>query len=144
MVDSKASAVWQGDLFSGSGRAKLDSSSAGEFDVNWKARAESGGGGGTTTPEELLAAAHAACFSMAFSNGLAQNGTPPERLDVSAVVSFVPGTGVTKSALTVVGRVSGLDAGKFQELAEDAKANCPVSKALAGVDIVLESVSLDS
>jgi len=144
MVDSKASTVWQGDLFSGSGRARLDSSSAGEFDVNWKSRAESGGGGGTTTPEELLAAAHSACFSMAFSNGLAQNGTPPERLDVSAVVSFVPGTGVTKSALTVVGRVPGLDAEKFQELAEDAKANCPVSKALAGIDIVLESVSLDS
>jgi len=141
MVDSKASTVWQGDLFSGSGRARLDSSSAGEFDVNWKARAE--GGGSTTTPEELLAAAHSACFSMQFSNGLAQNGTPPERLDVSAVVSFVPGTGVTRSAITVVGRVPNLDADKFAELAEDAKANCPVSKALAGIDIVLESVSLE-
>jgi len=140
-VNSKASTVWQGDLTSGSGRTKLDSSSAAEFDVNWRAR--STGDANTTTPEELLAAAHSACFSMAFSNGLAQNGTTAERLDVSAVVSFVPGTGVTRSALTVVGRVPGLDAEKFEELAEEAKENCPVSKALAGVEIVLDSVSLE-
>jgi lipoyl-dependent peroxiredoxin len=140
-VDSKASTVWQGDLTGGSGRTRLESSSAGEFDVNWRAR--STGDGNTTTPEELLAAAHSACFSMAFSNGLAQNGTPPERLNVSAVVSFVPGEGVTRSALTVSGRVPGLDGDKFAQLAEDAKENCPISKALA-IEIVLESVSLES
>ena len=76
---------------------------------------------------------------MAFSLGLAQNGTPPQQLDVSATVSFVPGTGVTKSSITVSGTVDGLDAAKFQELAEDAKANCPVSKALASVDITLDA-----
>lgn len=141
-VDSSASTVWRGDLMSGTGHTRLETSSAAEFDVNWRAR--STGDGNTTTPEELLAAAHSACFSMAFSNGLAQNGTPAQQLDVSAVVSFVPGTGVTKSALTVAGTVEGLDAAKFQELAEDAKANCPVSKALAGIDIELASVTLKS
>jgi osmotically inducible protein OsmC len=137
---SSASTVWRGDLASGTGRTRLDSSKAGEFDVNWRAR--STGDASATTPEELLAAAHSACFSMAFSKGLADNGTPPEQLDVSAAVSFVPGTGVTQSVLTVTGTVPGIDESTFQSLAEDAKANCPVSQALAGIEIVLESATL--
>lgn len=139
-VTSTASTVWRGDLASGTGRTRLDSSSGGEFDVNWTARSE--GGAAATTPEELLAAAHSACFSMAFSKALADNGTPPEQLDVSAAVSFQAGTGVTRSAITVVGRVPGVDAATFQALAEDAKATCPISQALAGIEIVLESASL--
>ena len=127
-VDSNASTVWRGDLQSGSGHTRLESSGVAEFDVNWGARSE--GSTTVTTPEELLAAAHSACFSMAFSLGLAQNGTPPEQLDVSAKVTFVPGTGVTQSVLTVTGIVPNIDPEKFRELAEDAKANCPISKLL--------------
>lgn len=143
MVDSTASTVWRGDLHSGSGHTRLESSGLAEFDVNWTARSERGGDSSVTTPEELLAAAHSSCFSMAFSLGLAENGTPPDQLDVSAKVTFVAGQGVTRSVLTVTGVVPGLDAEKFRELAEDAKANCPVSKALAGIEIVLDSAVLD-
>jgi osmotically inducible protein OsmC len=106
--------------------------------VSWPSRAEEPNG--KTSPEELLAAAHAACFSMAFSNGLAKAGTPPEELRTSATVTFVPGTGITKIALTVEGRVPGIDESAFREAAEAAKAGCPVSKALAGVgEITLEA-----
>ena len=140
-VDNTASTVWRGDLESGSGHTRLETSSTAEFDVTWKARSE--GDTSVTTPEELLAAAHSACFSMAFSGALAKNWTPPEQLDVSAKVTFVPGTGVTQSVLKVTGIVPGIDPERFRELAEDAKENCPVSKALAGVEIVLDSAVLD-
>ncbi len=140
-VDNTASTVWRGDLVSGSGHTRLETSGIAEFDVTWKARSE--GDTSVTTPEELLAAAHSACFSMAFSNGLAQNGTPPQQLDVSAKVTFVPGEGVTRSVIMVTGIVPNIDAEKFRELAEDAKENCPVSKALAGIEIVLDSAVLD-
>ncbi len=140
-VDNTASTVWRGDLQSGSGHTRLETSSVAEFDVNWTARSE--GATTVTTPEELLAAAHSACFSMQFSGGLAKNGTPPEQLDVSAKVTFEPGTGVTRSVITVTGIVPGIDPERFRELAEDAKENCPVSKALAGVEIVLDSAILD-
>jgi osmotically inducible protein OsmC len=93
-----------------------------------------------TSPEELIAAAHASCFSMALSNGLAKAGAPPDELDTSATVTFQPGEGITKIALTVEGQVPGMDADAFQAAAEEAKANCPVSKALAGVpEITLEA-----
>ena len=131
-----AHTVWNGDLMTGAGNTTLDSSGLGNFDVTWKARAEAAEG--KTSPEELIAAAHSACFSMAFSNMLAKNDTPADRLDVSAVVTFVPGTGITKSAITVVGTVPGIDEAKFLELAEDAKANCPVSQALS-VEITLDA-----
>jgi osmotically inducible protein OsmC len=131
-TDRKAEVTWQGDLMSGSG--SVDSVTSGTFgglDVSWTARTEEPNG--KTSPEELIAAAHAACFSMAFSNVLAQAGHAPEQLNTSATVTFQPGEGITKSALEVVGRVPGMDASAFQEAAEQAKVNCPVSKALAGV-----------
>jgi osmotically inducible protein OsmC len=131
-----ASTHWEGGLLDGSGQATLDYSGLGTFDVSWPARAETASG--KTSPEELIAAAHSACFSMAFSARLAKNDTPPERLETTAVVTFVPGTGITKSALTVVGTVPGIDEAKFLELAEDAKANCPVSQALS-VEITLDA-----
>ncbi len=140
-VDNTASTVWRGDLQSGSGHTRLETSSTGEFDVNWTARSE--GDTRFTTPEELLAAAHSSCFSMQFSSVLAKNGTPPEQLDVSAKITFVPGTGVTRSVINVTGTVPNIDPERFRELAEDAKENCPVSKALAGVEIVLDSAVLD-
>ena len=139
-VESKAQTLWHGDLLSGGGHTKLASSGVAEFDVNWTARSE--GSATVTTPEELLAAAHSSCFAMAFSNELSENGTPPTEVNVSAVVSFVPGTGVTSSALTVAATVPGIDAETFAKIADSAKANCPVSKALAGVDISLESATL--
>ena len=136
-VTSKATTTWRGSLFEGSGDVTFDSSHLGTFPINWKARSE--GSESTTTPEELIAAAHASCYSMALSNGLAQHGTPPDELTTSAAVAFEPGVGITGSHLSVKAVVPGLSAEDFQRLAEDAKANCPVSKALAGVDITLDA-----
>lgn len=121
---------WEGDLFTGSGVTSFDSGATGPLPVTWKARTEDHGG--VTSPEELIAAAHASCFSMAFSNMLAKNDTPPTSLDVEATATFVPGTGITTMELSVVGVVEGIDADQFAEIAETAKENCPVSKALAG------------
>ena len=101
-AERRASVTWSGDLMSGSGTIdEVGSGAFGPFDVSWAARAEEASGG-KTSPEELIAAAHAACFSMALSNVLAKAGSAPERLETSAAVTFVPGTGITKSAL--VGR----------------------------------------
>jgi lipoyl-dependent peroxiredoxin len=126
-----AQVTWQGDLLSGSGTiTSVGSGAFGPLDVTWASRAEEPAG--KTSPEELIAAAHAACFAMAFSNGLAKGGTPPERLETSATVTFVPGTGITSSVLTVVGTVPGLDEEGFRAAAEIAKDGCPVSQALAG------------
>lgn len=136
-VISRASATWRGSLFEGAGTVALESSGAGTFDVNWKARSE--GSSSVTTPEELIAAAHASCYSMALSNALAENGTPPESVNTSARVRFVPGTGITSSDLTVTAVVPGLDAETFAKLAEGAKVGCPVSQALAGLEITLEA-----
>ncbi|GAB3278439.1 OsmC family peroxiredoxin [Microbacterium sp. MEC084] len=135
-VTSEATTAWTGSLMEGSGTVSFGSG-IGSFPVNWKARSE--GSDSTTTPEELIAAAHASCFSMALSHALAQNGTPPEKLDTTASVTFKPGTGITGSHLNVNAVVPGLDAAKFQEIAEGAKSGCPVSQALAGVDITLEA-----
>jgi lipoyl-dependent peroxiredoxin len=139
MADSTAHVTWSGSLFEGSGTIeKVGSGQFGPLPVSWNVR--TGEAGGQTTPEELIAAAHAACFSMAFSNVLAEAGTPPEKLETSATVTFVPGTGITKSALTVRGTVPGMDEPSFLHAAEQAKVNCPVSKALAAVpEITLEA-----
>lgn len=136
-VTSTASTAWQGSLFEGAGTVSFDTSGLGTYDVNWKARSE--GSSSVTTPEELIAAAHSACFSMAFSAALAKNGTPPTSLNTTAKVTFVPGTGITGSHLTVSATVPDLAPETFAELAESAKANCPVSKALAGVEITLDA-----
>ncbi|MEV6331070.1 OsmC family protein [Streptomyces sp. NPDC051909] len=130
-----AHTVWQGDLLKGSGVVTLDSSKLGSYDVTWASRAEQPEG--RTSPEELIAAAHSSCFSMAFSNGLAKDGHAPTRLETKADVTFQPGEGITGIHLTVRGEVPGLDADRFQELAEDAKKNCPVSQALTGTTITL-------
>jgi len=136
-VTSEASTAWKGSLMGGSGTVALDTSHAGTFDVNWKARSE--GSGSVTTPEELIAAAHASCFSMALSHALSENGTPPESVDTTASVTFVPGTGITGSHLNVNAVVPGLSAEDFAKIAQDAKTGCPVSQALAGIEITLEA-----
>ena len=139
-AERRAEVSWSGNLLSGTGRIQFTGSGAIEgLDLTWASRSEPDESG-RTSPEELIAAAHAACFSMALSNGLAKDGTPPERLETSATVTFVPGTGITKIALTVLGRVPGLDADGFQAAAETAKQNCPVSQALAGV----QEITLDA
>jgi osmotically inducible protein OsmC len=115
-------------------------SGAFEGSYSFASRFESGEG---TNPEELIAAAHAACFSMALSNGLAQAGHAPEELQSSATVTFQPGEGITKVALDVVGRVPGMDDAEFEQAASQAKQNCPVSKALAGVPEIDVTARLD-
>ena len=138
-TDRRAEVTWRGDLLKGEGTiTSVGSGSFGPLDVTWASRAEDPQG--RTSPEELLAAAHAACYSMALSHGLAGAGSPPESLEVSATVTFVPGTGITRSALTVTGRVPGIDAGAFRDAAEAAKDGCPVSSALAGnVELSVEA-----
>lgn len=134
-IVNKASTIWNGELFTGSGTTSLDSSGAATLPVSWKARAEESGG--TTTPEELIASAHATCYSMQFSAMLAANGTPPTQLNSSAEVDFTLGEGITAIRLTVVGTVDGISADDFARVAEDAKQQCPVSQALKAVDISL-------
>jgi osmotically inducible protein OsmC len=136
-LTSEATTLWFGDLTSGSGTTSLDSSDAAEFPVTWQARSE--GVVGQTNPEELLGAAHSACYSMAFSNALSNAGHAPESLQVTAAVTFQPGEGITGSHLLVSAKIPGIGDDEFQRLAEDAKANCPVSKALAGIPITLEA-----
>jgi lipoyl-dependent peroxiredoxin len=137
-VESKATTIWQGGLADGSGVVSVASGAIPDLPVSWKKRAEEREGG--TSPEELIAGAHAACFAMALSHGLGQAGTPPERLQTSAAVTFQPGQGITGIHLTVRGRVPGIDEQTFLRAAEAAKAGCPVSKALAGVpEITLEA-----
>ena len=135
-----AEVTWRGSLLEGSGTIGATTSGAfGGLGVTWKARSEDDHGG-LTSPEELIAAAHAACFSMALSAGLARADTPADELHTSATVTFQPGEGITRIALAVEGRVPGIDDAAFQEAADAAKENCPVSQALAAVpEISLEA-----
>ena len=131
-TDRTAKVTWAGSLMEGSGTIEgVGSGAFGPLDVTWASRAETPEG--RTSPEELIAAAWASCFSMALSHALAGAETPPERLETSVTVTFQPGEGITKGAITVVGTVPGLDQAGFAEKAEGAKAGCPVSKALAGI-----------
>ncbi|HEX3805585.1 MAG TPA: OsmC family peroxiredoxin [Gaiellaceae bacterium] len=140
-TDRKAEVVWQGDLMNGSGTiGEVGSGAFGPLDVSWASRAEEPNG--KTSPEELIAAGWAACFAMALSHGLAQGGNPPEKLETSATVTFQPGEGIIRGALTVRGTVPGLDADAFAQAAQTAKENCPVSKALSGIPEVTLDASL--
>jgi lipoyl-dependent peroxiredoxin len=138
-TERKADVVWQGDLLNGSGTIdRVTSGAFGPLDVTWASRSEEPNG--KTSPEELIAAGWAACFSMALSNGLAKAGNPPEKLETSVTVTFQPGEGITRGALTVRGTVPGIDDAAFKTAAEDAKANCPVSQALTGIpEITLDA-----
>jgi osmotically inducible protein OsmC len=138
-AERRADVVWEGSLIEGSGTiTKTGSGALPELPVTWASRTESPDG--RTSPEELIAAAHASCFAMALSHALAQAGNAPERLETSATLTFVPGTGITKSVLTVNGRVPGIDESAFREAAEGAKDGCPVSGALKGnVELTLDA-----
>jgi osmotically inducible protein OsmC len=142
-TDRNAEVVWRGSLMEGEGTIVSTTTGAiGRQRVSWLARSEEAGT--QTSPEELIAAAHAACFSMALANGLAQADRAPDQLRTSATVTFQPGEGITKIALTVRGSVPDIDAAAFREAAETAKANCPVSKALAGVPEISLDAELDA
>jgi osmotically inducible protein OsmC len=133
-VERQAHTIWEGPLIGGKGDTEFTSSGIGRFPVTWAARTESPEG--KTSPEEMLAAAHATCYAMAFSNFLAQAGNTPERLHVTATVSFEPkeggGWAVTRSALEVEGVVPGLDQAGFQQAAEEGERGCPISNAIRG------------
>jgi osmotically inducible protein OsmC len=133
-----ARAHWEGSLLEGEGTVELTSSGIGTYPITWASRAESADG--RTSPEELIAAAHASCFSMALANGLAKSGNPAISLNTSVEVDFQPGVGITEIRITLSGEAENLDADGFKAAAEDAKANCPVSKALAAVPITLTVV----
>jgi osmotically inducible protein OsmC len=138
-MDRHATAVWKGALKDGSGMLDSQSGAIAKLPYSFKGRFEDESGKSGTNPEELIAAAHAGCYAMQLSHFLAENGTPAEKLDAKAVVTLVPGTGITGSALTLVGTVPGIDEAKFKELAEKAKAECPVSKALGAIKISLDA-----
>ena len=140
-TERTAHVTWSGSLLEGGGTIeRVESGAFGPLDVTWASRTEEPEG--RTSPEELIAAAHAACFSMALSHGLANADTPPERLETTATITFVPGEGITKSALSVRGTVPGVDEKAFRAAAEDARENCPVSKALAAVPEITVDASL--
>jgi len=138
----RAEASWNGPLSTGSGTVRAVSSGAfTDLPVSWAARTESSDG--LTSPEELVAAAHAACYSMALSGALVRAGATPERLDVSAEVTFdklEAGWRVVSSALTVRARVPGISKADFDAAAEQTRTGCPISRALSGnVEITLDA-----
>ena len=142
MPTRTARTAWTGSLQEGSGQVELSSSKVGTYEVSFPKRAADDAGG-TTSPEELIAAAHSACFAMQLSADIAAAGGTPQSLEVTADVSLGPdpagGFRLTGIALKVVGEVEGLDADGFTKAAEAAKAGCPVSKALTGVEITLDA-----
>src|SRR6266436_1620883 len=144
MPTRTARTKWNGGLQDGTGTVALVSSGVGSYEVNFPKRAADNADG-TTSPEELIAAAHTACFAMQFAAMLGDAGGSGQSLDVGAQVSLGPdpagGFRITGIELTVRGTAEGVTAEKFAEIAGQAKASCPVSKALAGTDITLEVIN---
>ena len=142
MPTRSARTAWNGGLQDGSGQVELSSSGAGTYDVSFPKRA-SDDAQGATSPEELIAAAHSSCYAMQLSALIGQAGGTPQALDVKADVALgedpAGGFRITSIALTVRGEVDGLDEAGFVKAAEEAKAGCPVSKALTGTDITLDA-----
>ncbi|MCR4267410.1 OsmC family protein [Nitratireductor sp. ZSWI3] len=138
-----ADVTWKGSLVEGSGSLDTQSGALKDLPLGFKARFEDETGKTGTNPEELIAGAHAGCFAMQLSHMLAGNGTPADKLDVRADVTLQPAEGggfeIVKSALTLVGKVPGLDEDKFLEIAGKAKASCPVSKALGAIEVTLDA-----
>jgi osmotically inducible protein OsmC len=147
MATRTARTAWTGTLNEGSGQVELTSSKLATYDVSFPRRTADEADG-TTSPEELVAAAHSSCFAMQLSGNIARAGGTPVALDVQADVTLGPdpagGLRITEIKLTVRGEVEGLDEAGFQKAAEDAKAGCPVSKALRGVDLITLDAALRS
>jgi osmotically inducible protein OsmC len=140
-VEKRATATWKGNLTEGAGTVSPASGAFPELRVSWPRRAEEGSE--STSPEELIASALGSCFSMALSHGLSESGNAPDELRVHTTVSFQAGQGITGARIEVQGRVQGIDSATFEQAAATAAENCPVSKALAGVEIT-HSASLAS
>ena len=143
MATRTARTAWTGTLMEGSGQVELSSSQAGTYDVSFPKRTADAADG-TTSPEELIGAAHSSCYAMQFSGLAAKAGGTPRNVEVTADVTVEPeggGLRITSIKLTVRGEVEGLDADAFLKVAEEAKATCPVSKALTGVEITLDAQS---
>jgi osmotically inducible protein OsmC len=140
-VERTANAEWQGDLMSGSGTVSTESGVVRDAIIKWSSRAEAADE--NTSPEELIAAAHASCVSMALAHGLAQAGTPAQRLESKATATFDQvgdGFRMTTMRLEIRGEVDGLDEDTFSKAAQDAKDNCPVSQALSeDVEVTLDA-----
>jgi lipoyl-dependent peroxiredoxin len=143
-AESTANAVWEGDLAHGGGRVAPSSGAFPEQEVTWASRTSRSAG--KTSPEELIAAAHAACYAMAFSHTLAEGGHAAERVEVSATATFDTegGPRISTMALTVRGRVPGIEEAAFQEAANAAKDGCPVSGALKGNVAITLDATLES
>ena len=140
IADRTANTVWEGGLARGNGNLTLKSGATGDLPVTWASRTERSDG--KTSPEELIAAAHSSCYAMALSHELGEAGNPPERLDVTSVVTLDEVDGaptVTTSKLTVRGRVPGLDQAGFEQAAQAAGKGCPISRALGGVEISVDA-----
>ena len=142
-TEKTARATWEGTLAEGRGRFSLGSGVVTDQEVTWKDRAEEGGG---TSPEELLAGAHASCVLMALAGGLARAGTPPTKLESEARTTFDKvgeGFKIARIELSIRGEVDGIDDDTFQQAAEGAKENCPVSQALKGnVEVTVDAALL--
>jgi osmotically inducible protein OsmC len=138
-MDRHATAVWKGTLKEGNGTLESQSGALNALPLTFKARFVDESGRSGTNPEELIAAAHAGCFAQQFSHFLAENGTTADEVSVKAVVTLIPGTGITRSALTVTGKVPGISEADFHKLANDAKEKCPVSGALRALEITLDA-----
>lgn len=139
-TEKTAHATWEGTLAEGHGTFSLGSGAVTDQAVTWKDRAEEGGG---TSPEELIAGAHASCVLMALAGVLARAQTPPTKLESEARTTFEKvgeGFKITRIALSIRGEVEGIDDDAFQQAAETAKENCPVSQALKGnVEVTLDA-----
>ncbi|MFP1630677.1 OsmC family protein [Zhengella sp. ZM62] len=141
-MNRHATAVWKGALADGKGTIDTQSGAFSSVPYSFRTRFEDEEGHSGTNPEELIAAAHSACFAMQLSHLLAENGTPPERLEAKAVVSLARedgGFSIRSSALELQASVSGIAQADFQELAEKAKSGCPVSRALGAITVTLDA-----
>lgn len=142
-MNRTATAIWKGSLTEGGGTLDTQSGAFDKQPYSFKGRFQDENGKSGTNPEELIAAAHAGCFAMQLSHFLAENGTPADELNAKAVVTYGPAAGggfeISESALTLVGKVPGIDENKFKELADKAKAGCPVSKALGAIKVSLDA-----
>ncbi len=137
MADSRAECTWEGNLANGNGVLSVASGTFGPLSVTWAGRTQRTAG--KTSPEELIAGALASCWCMATSNGLTQAGSPPTRLHVSVTITFDAGK-ISPARVQISGLVPGINQAKFEEV---AKAGCPVSRALTGVEIIVDSVTLE-
>ncbi|MFC6491256.1 OsmC family protein [Nitratireductor sp. GCM10026969] len=139
-----ANVIWNGSLTKGSGTlVETQSQALRDLPLGFKARFEDESGRAGTNPEELIAAAHASCIAMQLAHLLAENGTPAESLESKAEIDLQPAEGggfeIRGSAITMVGKVAGLDEDQFKEIAAKAKEICPVSKALGAIDVTLDA-----